>query len=109
MVTLRLMCWIRPRLPRVAAGWLVFQLALLISVPTTLCCAMAGNAVAVECTCDHNDGQMCPMHHTRSALSRVVTLPSVHLPQHVGSIGGGRGSRQPTSHCAAHRRHRRSM
>jgi hypothetical protein len=66
VVTLPFMRWNRPRLARVAAVWLVFQLALLLSVPTTLCCTASGNAAAVECTCDHDDGQMCPMHHTRA-------------------------------------------
>src|SRR5436190_18561925 len=60
------MCWVRPRLARVAAGWLVFQLALLISVPTTLCSMNAGHVLGAQCTCDHADRQMCPMHHTRT-------------------------------------------
>src|SRR5262249_54278435 len=66
VVTCSVMRWNRPRLARVAAGWLAFHLALLFSVPTTLCCMTSGAAVAVKCTCDHSDGQMCPMHHTRS-------------------------------------------
>jgi hypothetical protein len=60
------MCWIRPRLAPVAAAWLVLQLAVLISVPTTLCSMNAGNVVGAECTCEHVNGQMCPMHHTRT-------------------------------------------
>src|SRR4051812_49071649 len=60
------MRWIRPRLAPVAAAWLVFQLALFISVPTTLCATTSANGVGAECTCDHGDGQMCPMHHTRT-------------------------------------------
>jgi len=65
MVVYGLMFWIRPRLARVAAGWLVFQLTLLLSVPTTLCSTMSASTVGAECTCDHADGTMCPMHHTR--------------------------------------------
>jgi hypothetical protein len=56
----------RLRLRRVAAVWLVFQLSLLISIPTALCRTMPSSATALECTCGHEDGQMCPMHHTRS-------------------------------------------
>jgi hypothetical protein len=79
------MRWNRPRLARVAAGWLVFQLALLFSVPTTLCCMASGAAAAVECTCDHSDGQLCPMHHTRarsnqSADSRSCTCRGASDP-----------------------------
>ena len=60
-----LMGWIRPRLACVAAGWLVFRVALLVWVPATLCTNVAATAAA-ECTCDHGDGQMCPMHHVRA-------------------------------------------
>src|SRR6185295_20036024 len=59
------MRWIRSRLARAAAGWLVVHVCLLLSVPTALCTTMSVGAKA-ECTCDHGDGQMCPMHHTRS-------------------------------------------
>jgi len=59
------MRWMRIRLARVAAGWLVFQCCLLVSVPTALC-AMSAGAVGAECTCEHGDGQMCPMHHVQS-------------------------------------------
>jgi len=64
MVVYGLMSWIRPRLAGVAAGWLVFQLTLLLSVPTTLCSTISASKVSAECTCDHADGTICPMHHT---------------------------------------------
>jgi hypothetical protein len=63
------MPWTRPRLALVASAWLVFQLGLLVSIPTALCPPKAPAAVGVECTCEHGDGQMCPMHHTRSKAS----------------------------------------
>src|SRR5690242_1934027 len=66
------MDWTRPRLARVAAVWLVFQLALFVSVPTALCSTMTAGAVGAACTCDHADGQTCPMHHTRNS-SRPVS------------------------------------
>jgi hypothetical protein len=66
MVVYGFMSWIRPRLARVAAGWLVFQLTLLLAVPTTLCSTISASTVGAECTCDHDDGTVCPMHHTRS-------------------------------------------
>ena len=66
MVAYAVMSWIRRRLAGVAAGWLVFQLTLLLAVPTTLCSTISAGRVGAECTCDHADGTMCPMHHTRS-------------------------------------------
>lgn len=65
-----LMGWIRLRLARVAASWLVLHLALVISVPTTLCCTAAGSAITIECACDHSRGQMCPMHRTPAPSHR---------------------------------------
>jgi len=56
----------RLRLRRVAAAWLVFQLSVLMSIPAALCLTMPSSATGLECTCAHEDGQMCPMHHTRS-------------------------------------------
>jgi len=45
MVGYGLMSWIRPRLAPVAAGWLVFQLTLLLAVPTTLCSTISASTV----------------------------------------------------------------
>jgi hypothetical protein len=53
--------WVRG----VAGGWLVLHLSLLVSVPTAICSTTSASAIGAECTCDHGDGQMCPMHHTR--------------------------------------------
>jgi len=60
------MRWIRSQLAHVAAGWLVFQFSLLVSVPTTLCSMHGPNVAGVECTCAHENGGMCPMHHSRT-------------------------------------------
>ena len=57
---------LRRRLRRFAGGWLVFQLSALMSIPTALCLTMPTSATGAECTCAHEDGQLCPMHHTRS-------------------------------------------
>jgi hypothetical protein len=57
---------IRPQLSYIAGGWLVLHLCLLVSVPTALCATIAAHTIGAECTCDHEDGQMCPMHHTTS-------------------------------------------
>jgi len=70
------MAWIRPRLARVAAGWLVFKIALLVCVPTTLCATATASTAAAECTCDHGDGQMCPMHHVRTKAHGSPASPS---------------------------------
>jgi hypothetical protein len=60
------MRWTRSQLGRIAGGWLVLHLCLFVSAPTAICCTMAATEAAAECTCDHSDGGMCPMHHTRS-------------------------------------------
>jgi hypothetical protein len=56
----------RLRLRCLAAGWVVFQLSLLMSIPTALCLTVPTSATGLVCTCAHEDGQKCPMHHTRS-------------------------------------------
>jgi len=64
---------IRRQLARIAAGWLVLRLCTLVFVPTALCSTPAsGVVVAAECTCEHGDGQVCPMHHTRSKPKSTV-------------------------------------
>lgn len=60
------MRWTRSQLARIAGAWLVFHLCLFVSAPTAICCTMSAEGTGVECTCDHSDGGMCPMHHTRS-------------------------------------------
>jgi hypothetical protein len=60
------MHWMRPQLVRVAGGWLVLHLCLLVSIPTTLCSTTPASIAAAGCTCNHGDGQMCPLHHSGS-------------------------------------------
>jgi len=60
------MRWTRSQIARIAGAWLVFHLCLFVSAPTAICCTMSATGNAAECTCDHSDGGMCPMHHTRS-------------------------------------------
>ena len=60
------MRWTRSQIARIAGAWLVFHLCLVGSAPTAVCCTMSATTNAAECTCDHSDGGMCPMHHTRS-------------------------------------------
>jgi len=60
------MRWIRPRLARIAGGWLVLHLCLLAAVPTSLCAKTSVSSAKAECTCDHGDGRICPMHHVKS-------------------------------------------
>jgi len=69
------MRWIRSQVARVAAGWLVFHVCLIVSVPITLCSTVSSSSVGAECTCDHGDGQMCPMHH-------VVSKSKTGSPSH---------------------------
>ena len=60
-----LMRTIRRQVARIAVGWLLCHACLLVSIPTVICHASQAE-LAAECTCEHGDGQMCPMHHTRS-------------------------------------------
>jgi hypothetical protein len=63
---------VRRRLGRLAGAWLVFQLCLVASVPTAACAGLPAAAHGAECTCSHDDGQTCPMHH-RTAKSTAKT------------------------------------
>ncbi len=64
------MGWLRPRLALVVCGWLAIELCLFIAVPIALSPGSGAVALSAECTCEHGDGQMCPMHHTRSTSHR---------------------------------------
>jgi hypothetical protein len=73
------MRWVRTNLARVACGWLVVRLAVFVSVPTVMCSSMAAGAMGVECTCNHEGGGMCPMHHTMPHASMAShSMPSSH-------------------------------
>jgi hypothetical protein len=49
----------------IVTAWLLCQASVAVLVPASLC---ARDIVGAQqaCTCSHNDGQECPMHHTRS-------------------------------------------
>jgi hypothetical protein len=54
----------RRRLRRLAGGWIVLQLSILIAVPTALRLTLPDDLEAgLECTCSHGDAMTCPMHH----------------------------------------------
>lgn len=64
MVVCRLMQKMRRRLRRLAGGWIVLQLSILIAVPTVLRLTLPDDLEAgLECTCSHGDAMTCPMHH----------------------------------------------
>lgn len=69
------MVWVRSHIPRIAAAWLVCHLCLLVAIPTVMCSSMAGQGVAAECTCEHGDGQACPMHKSRSTSATSNSHP----------------------------------
>lgn len=52
----------------VVGAWLLCQASLAVLVPVSLSAQTA--ALEQTCTCSHNDGQMCPMHHTKSKSSQ---------------------------------------
>jgi hypothetical protein len=54
----------RRGLRRLAGGWIVLQLSILIAVPTALRLTFSDDHQAgLACTCAHGDGMSCPMHH----------------------------------------------
>jgi len=57
---------VRRQLSRLAAGWLVLQLAVVAPMPVALCAGLAADAAGAECTCSHGPGVACPMHHAAS-------------------------------------------
>ncbi|MET0164033.1 MAG: hypothetical protein ABW318_03385, partial [Vicinamibacterales bacterium] len=60
----RVMHKMRRRLRRLAGGWIVLQLSILIAVPTALRLTLPADLEAgSECTCSHGDAMSCPMHH----------------------------------------------
>src|SRR4029077_9643252 len=60
---------LRRLLPRIAIGWLLFQLCIWTLTPTALCLSRERALAAVECTCPHESGQACPMHHPAQRLN----------------------------------------
>ena len=54
---------LRRRLARFAGLWLVCQLSVHTLVPVTAALATTSTDALVDCTCAHDEGQVCPMHH----------------------------------------------
>jgi hypothetical protein len=66
---------------RFIGGWLIVQLCSLVSVPLVLCGAAQNLGAAAECTCSHDDGGMCPMHHTtKTSKSKSCSCRSSNDP-----------------------------
>ena len=59
------MVWLRPRLARIASGWLVVHFCLLALIPTALGSTLSAGAADTECTCALADRATCPMHHSQ--------------------------------------------
>jgi len=59
------MNWLRQRVSWLACGWLFCQLGTVTASPTVLCFDLARASVPAACTCSHDDGTLCPMHHSR--------------------------------------------
>jgi len=66
---------------RFVGGWLIVQLCSLVSVPLVLCGAAQNPGSAAECTCSHDDGGTCPMHHTtKTSKSKSCSCRSSNDP-----------------------------
>jgi hypothetical protein len=66
---------IRRHLAAVFGVWLLCHTCTLAFTPISLCIAMSEQAAAPECTCDHSDGSICPMHHRATAKSKTSSTP----------------------------------
>jgi hypothetical protein len=77
---------VRQNLTRLAGAWLLCQALSLTFVPISLYAGASTPAVEQTCTCAHNDGQECPMHHTKSKSASTCSCrstsdaPSALLP-----------------------------
>lgn len=60
---------LRRRLARFAGLWLVCQLSVHTIVPVTVALATTSTEAMEDCTCEHGEGQVCPMHHRLSHSS----------------------------------------
>jgi hypothetical protein len=65
---------VRRALGLIAAVWLSCQVGLLVASPVMLWAGAA--AELLECTCDHGDHALCPMHHKPSPDSTICLMRS---------------------------------
>jgi len=63
----------RRQLRRVAGGWVIAQVCVLVLASGVM--ALTG-AAAVECTCTHGDAHSCPMHHPQPASKSTCSCRS---------------------------------
>ena len=61
---------IRRHLALIIGGWLVSQTFVLTVVPASMCAGAAVSTPEQACTCSHDGGQECPMHHRTAAKSK---------------------------------------
>jgi hypothetical protein len=64
---------LRALLGPLIGAWLLCHAATLAVVPVLLCVAGA-ETMPVECTCDHGDHSLCPMHHKRTSRPGVCVM-----------------------------------
>jgi hypothetical protein len=60
---------LRQHFVRIVGAWLLCQSFAMVAAPVSLCAYTSAGALEQVCTCAHEDGQECPMHHT-TAKSR---------------------------------------
>jgi hypothetical protein len=59
------MHWLRLRVWWLVPSWLLCQVVVMTASPSALCFELSRASATAECTCSHDDGKLCPMHHTR--------------------------------------------
>jgi hypothetical protein len=64
---------LRPVLAPLTALWLVGQIGTVMLVPVALWIT-AADPHAAECTCGHDDGAACPMHHKPTGESTPCAM-----------------------------------
>jgi hypothetical protein len=69
--TVLVMRWTRPRLARIAGGWLVLHVCLLGLIPTTLCSTVSAASRTTKCACVHEDTSSCPMHKPSAKVQKA--------------------------------------
>jgi hypothetical protein len=65
VVTYPAMRTLRRQFSWIAGAWLLCQASSMILVPVSLCTEERAG-VQQTCTCSHDDGKECPMHHTKT-------------------------------------------
>jgi hypothetical protein len=71
---------VRRRIRRFAGTWLLLQFLVTIWIPVALHASTSSEHAVEECTCDHPDGGVCPMHKHSMPSRSTSTECSLRSP-----------------------------